>query len=142
MMKKLLIGLVVAAVGYHFCSSRGWHSRSYYASKALAAPSPVLTEQEVSEDSPDDSQFDNARWIPASKEDALVFAETGEDDHCSNAWRDDARNPGWGSYFEKTSLMGRRGICIWYKMRKMKEGGLLKAAFTRPGPRLATPPSR
>ena len=139
MLKKLLLCLVVAAIGYHLGSSRGWHFRSYYASKAMPAPSPPLTPDEVSGDMPD---FDKATWLPATKEDALIFSETGEDNHCSNAWRDDARNPGSGFRFEKSSMMGRRGICMWYKVRRVKDGSPLGSGFARPGPRLATAPGR
>jgi hypothetical protein len=137
-MKTFILCLAIAAAGYHFWSSHGEHPRSYYASKAMQEPSPVLSDREVSDDMPDGSQFEKATWVAASKEDALVFSEGCGDDHCSNAWRNSVSNAGSGSYFEKTSLPGRRGICTWHMMRKKREGGLLESAFTRPGPRRVT----
>jgi hypothetical protein len=135
MLKTILVCVVVAATGYYLGSSHGWHFRSYYAGKAIPQPAPQLTAQEISDDEPD---FESANWLPATKEDALIFAETGEDDHCSKAWRDDALHPGWGFHFEKASMPGRAGICTWYRMRKVKDGSPLGSGFTRPGPRLAT----
>lgn len=130
-MRFLVLFLVLVAVGLFFLlkpEKKG--------GLVISSPSPPLTKQEALSDRPVWTDFELLGFVDVTLEEAENFSPAGARGRVGLVWSSNLKNLRLGDSIQMSGpLLGKTGLCDWYRFRILDPLGREVAGFGRAGPR-------
>jgi hypothetical protein len=127
---------IILVLGLAVLSILGFRYYSYFEPVGIPSPNPPLSHQESLSDRPVWTHFEGLGFRDITRKEAVQYWESGTRGRIGSLWGENLKSLRSGDSVQISGpLLGRSGLCEWYRFRILDPLGREVAGYGRAGPR-------